>query len=371
MYDFRQEVPLTKDYVYLNHAAISPTPTFALFEAFKYLYEVSQHGSLYVNRVEEDDFGPLRKKMAAFINAEPDEVSFVPNTSFGVNMVVHGLNLGSGDTVLSDGLEFPATVYPLYKLASRGVNIKLVKASPQELESKLLEEIREGVKLVSVSHVSFNTGVTLNVRRISEACKRVGAFLLVDVIQSAGALKIDVKEMGADFVVAGGYKWMMSPQGSGFLYVRRGLIPDPPFYGWKSSSTYMEFDAEKFNLEPGPRRFEIGTMDVSANLAMTSVAERLTPVREEVERRVRELSGRVIDVAEDYGLQVVTPKERRAGIVVVKVAKPRKVVEDLLSRKIVVSPRGEGVRISTHFYNTEEEVDRALSAIKHASPQPV
>ncbi|EHP70766.1 MAG: aminotransferase class V-fold PLP-dependent enzyme [Metallosphaera yellowstonensis] len=363
MYHLRDEFPIVREYVYLNHAAISPTPTFALFEAFRYLYEVSQHGSLHVNKVEEGDFANLRKKMATFINAEPGEVSFVPNTSFGANMVIHGLNLGKGDVVLSDGLEFPSTVYPLYKLAQRGVNVKLVRASPEELEDRLVEEIGEGVKLVSVSHVSFNTGVTLNAKRIAEACRKVGALLLLDVIQSAGALKLDVKEMGADFVVAGGYKWMMSPQGSGFLYVRKGLVPDPPLYGWKSSSTYMEFNAEKFSIEEGPRRFEIGTIDVAANLAMASVAERLTPLRDEVERRVRELSGHAIDVAEDYGLEVITPKDRRAGIVVVKVDQPRKVAEELLARRIVVSPRGEGIRISTHFYNTEDEVDKALVAI--------
>jgi len=125
----------------------------------------------------------------------------------------------------------------------------------------------------------------------------------------------------------------------------------------------MEFNAEKFSIEEGPRRFEIGTIDVAANLAMASVAERLTPLRDEVERRVRELSGHAIDVAEDYGLEVITPKDRRAGIVVVKVDQPRKVAEELLARRIVVSPRGEGIRISTHFYNTEDEVDKALVAI--------
>lgn len=154
------------------------------------------------------------------------------------------------------------------------------------------------------------------------------------------------------------------PTGSGFMYVRKGLVQDPPFYGWKSSSTYMQFNPEIFALEEGPRRFEIGTIDISATLALTKVVERLTPIRDDIERRVLQLSAQVIDEAEDMGLEVITPKERRAGIVVVRTRDPRKVAEKLLAKKIVVSPRGEGVRISTHFYNTEEEVSKAVSEVK-------
>ncbi|MEM3848098.1 MAG: aminotransferase class V-fold PLP-dependent enzyme, partial [Metallosphaera sp.] len=147
---------------------------------------------------------------------------------------------------------------------------------------------------------------------------------------------------------------------------REGLIEDPPFYGWKTSSSFMDFDHERFSLEKGPRRFEIGTVDVSSNLALCKVIERLTPLREDVERRILELSAHAIDEAEDKGLEVVTPKEARAGIVVVKVNEPKKIAEKLLARKIVVSPRGAGIRISSHFYNTEEEISKAISGIREA-----
>lgn len=365
MKEFREQIPVTRDYIYLNHAAISPTPIFALMESFGYLYGVSCRGSLHVNAVENNDFYSMRRVISDFINSSPEEISFIPNTSYGINMIVHGLPLSKGDQILTDNLEFPATVYPLYKLAKRGVEIKMVKSSPQELEGSILEHITDNVRLIVISHVSFNTGVRLNVKRIADKAKKNGSLLLVDAIQSAGAVKIDVKEMGVDFLVAGGYKWMMSPQGSGFMFVRKGLIPDPPFYGWKTSSTFMEFNPESFSLETGPRRFEIGTMDVSANLAMTKVAERLTPIRDEVERRVLDLSAHAMDVAEDKGLEVVTPREKRAGIVIVKVKDPRKVAENLMSKRIIVSPRGSGIRISTHFYNEEEEVDRAIDEIKN------
>lgn len=103
-------------------------------------------------------------------------------------------------------------MYPLYKLAKRGVTVKMVKESPQNLEESILEELSDKVKLVVISHVSFNTGVRLDIGKIATRAKSNGSLLLVDAIQSAGALKIDVQETGVDFLVAGGYKWMMSPQ---------------------------------------------------------------------------------------------------------------------------------------------------------------
>ncbi|MEM4046546.1 MAG: aminotransferase class V-fold PLP-dependent enzyme [Metallosphaera sp.] len=364
--EFREEIPAVKEFVYLNHAAVSPTPIFALMESFRYIYGISSKGSLHANVIENDDLLSLRETVSKFINSSPNEISFVPNTSYGINMIVHGLRLNRGDLILTNNLEFPATVYPLYKLTQRGIKVKMIKSGPAELESSIYNEITDDVKLVVISHVSFNTGVKLNVKRIAEKAKRVGSLVLVDSIQSAGAMKIDVKEMNVDFLVSGGYKWLMSPQGSGFMFVREGLIEDPPFYGWKTSSSFMDFDPERFSLEKGPRRFEIGTVDVSSNLALCKVIERLTPLREDVERRILELSAHAIDEAEDKGLEVVTPKEARAGIVVVKVNEPKKIAEKLLARKIVVSPRGAGIRLSSHFYNTEEEISKAISGIREA-----
>lgn len=93
MLEFREQIPVTKELIYLNHAAISPTPIFALMESLGYLYGVSLKGSLHVNQVESDDFLNLRRVMGNFLNADPREISFIPNTSYGINMIVHGLNL--------------------------------------------------------------------------------------------------------------------------------------------------------------------------------------------------------------------------------------------------------------------------------------
>jgi len=361
--NFRDLVPITKNYTYLNHAAISPTPLPVLFETFNYLYNVSQNGTYAVNEEEKDEFLHIREKIARLINSSPSEISFVPNTSYGVNIVANGLDLKPGDKVITDNLEFPATVYPFLKLRKKGISIDIIKTNPENIEEDILTKIDSNTKLISVSHVSFNTGTKLDIKRIVSKAKSVGAYVLLDIIQSAGAINIDVKDLGIDFAVAGGYKWLMAPQGSGFIYIKNGLIEDPPFYGWKSTKNYLDFNAIEFELEKGPRRFEIGTIDVAANIGLGKSAEIISPYKKDIERKILELSKLAIDLAEDKDLEVITPKEKISGIVVVKLQNPKKIAEKLAQKRIIVSPRGEGLRISSHFYNTDNEIRTTINEI--------
>jgi len=364
---FRQQVPIVNEYIYLNHAAISPTPLPVLYESLRYLLDISRFGSIPVNQEESDDFFHMREKVTRLINALPQEISFIPNTSFGINIVAYGLDLKEGDEVVTDSLEFPAVTYPFFKLEKKGVKVKLVKPNIETFEDDILSAVTNKTRLIAISHVSFNTGIKVDLKRISKEAKSVGAYTLVDVIQSAGATKIDVKDFDIDFAVAGGYKWLMSPQGSGFIYVREGLLEEPPFYGWRSSTTYLEFNAENFKLEKGPRRFEIGTIDIAANLALAKSCEILSQHMEEIDSRVNELSSFAIKYAKEKGFEVITPENKKAGIVVIKVKDAKVIANELLKRKIIVSPRGAGIRISTHFYNTEEEVMKAIDEIKKIS----
>ncbi|AWR93468.1 aminotransferase class V-fold PLP-dependent enzyme [Acidianus brierleyi] len=361
--NFRDLVPITKNYIYLNHAAISPTPLPVLFETFNYLYNVSQNGTYTVNEEEKDEFLHIREKIANLINSSPNEISFIPNTSYGVNIIANALDLKPGDKVITDSLEFPATVYPFLKLRKKGINVDIVKTNPENIEQDILTKIDNNTKLISVSHVSFNTGTKLDIKKIVSKAKSVSAYVLLDIIQSAGAINVDVKDLGIDFAVAGGYKWLMAPQGSGFIYVKNGLIDDPPFYGWKSSKNYLDFNATEFELEKGPRRFEIGTIDVAANIGLGKSAEIISPYKKDIEKKVLELSKLAIDLAEDKDLEIITPKEKISGIVVIKLHNPKKIAEELAQKKIIVSPRGEGIRISSHFYNTDDEIRTTINEI--------
>ncbi len=365
--EFRELVPVTKNLIYLNHAAISPTPLPVLYEAYRYLSKVAELGSLAVNEYEQDDFKTFRENVAKLFNVDWDEISFVPNTSFGINVVVHGLEMKEGDKVVTDSLEFPAVTDPLYKLEKKGIKVEIVTPRLEDFEDEILRKIDSRTRLVAISHVSFNTGVRVDYSKIAKEVHSVGGFLLLDVIQSAGAVRVNLQDV--DFATAGGYKWLMSPQGSGFLYVRKGLIEDPPFYGWRTSKYYLEFNALKFEIDKGPRRFELGTLDVSAVAALAKSAEILSGRIEEVEERVLALSGYAIERLKEEGFEVITPDDRqkRAGIVVFKVKDPQEKVRELAKRKIIVSQRGPGIRVSTHFYNTYEEIEKFIDELKKLS----
>jgi selenocysteine lyase/cysteine desulfurase len=363
--NFRQLVPVTQKFIYLNHAAISPTPLPVYYEVNRYLIDVMRVGSITVNQEEIDELFHIREKIGKLINSSPDEISLIPNTSYGINIVAHGVDLKEGENVVTDNLEFPATVYPFIKLQKRGVKVKIAKVRPETIEDDILSETDKNTRLISISHVSFNTGVRIDVKKIVKEAKELGALVLLDIIQSAGAVDINVKELDVDFAVAGGYKWLMAPQGSGFIYVKKGLIEDPPFYGWKSSSNYLDFDAEHFIMEKGPRRFEIGTIDIAANLGLAKSCEIIDSNKEEIFQRVLQLSEYTIKLAEENKFEAITPKDKRAGIVVIKVKNPKKASEFLLRKGIIVSPRGEGIRISTHFYNMEEEIEKTIVEIKN------
>ncbi len=361
--EFRDLVPVTKKYKYLNHAAISPTPLPILMESFRFLYEVAEGGTIAVNQAEREDLNYMREAVGKLINASPQEISLVPNTSYGINMILHGLDLREGDEILTDSSEFPAITSASFKLKKKGVKVKIADVTPETFEEDLLAHLNEKVKLVAMSSTSFLTGVTPVISRMSRKIKSNGSLLLVDGIQTVGASQIDVAEEGIDFLVSGGYKWMMAPQGSGFMFVRRGLLPDPPWYGWRADASYEDFNPYRFTPDAGPRRFELGAYPLVSLIGMTKSAELIHENSSMIYSRVKELSRIGIECLSDKGMDVLTPVEKRAGIVTVKVKNPKRTVEELWKEKIVISPRGVGVRLSAHFYNDEEEVKQACEQI--------
>ncbi|BBG28106.1 aminotransferase class V-fold PLP-dependent enzyme [Sulfuracidifex tepidarius] len=362
--EFRDLVPVTRKYKYLNHAAISPTPLPVIMESFSFMYDVSDEGTIAVNYAERDDLNYIREPVSRLVNSRVEEVSLVPNTSYGINMILHGIGLKEGDQILTDSSEFPAITSASFKLLKKGIKVKIAEVTPETFEDDIVSNLNDNVRLVAISSTSFLTGVTPDLSKVSKEAKSNNSLLLVDGIQTVGAGKIDVEENRIDFLVAGGYKWMMSPQGSGFMFVRKGLLEDPPWYGWRADSTYEEFSPYKFAPDKGPRRFEIGTYPMVSLIGMKKAAEIIYENSYMIYSRVKELSKVAIDCLKDKGMDVLTPEDKRTGIVTVKVRDPKKVVEELYKKyKIVVSPRGSGIRISTHFYNTEEEVNEACEYI--------
>jgi selenocysteine lyase/cysteine desulfurase len=227
---------------------------------------------------------------------------------------------------------------------------------------------------VVISHVEYANGFRNDLKALSQIAHEHGAYLIVDAIQSAGVIPIDVKRDGVDFLATACYKWLLSPPGAAYFYVREDLIEElePPYIGWASVNqavfeTVDFWDIWSLQLSANASRFEVGTPSF---LSFVGAAEAIKMLLnfgiENIERRVLRLTDHLIKAVKALGLKLQTPEEPqyRSGIVNFKIDKPKEVADELRRKGIVVSARANGIRVSPHLYNTEEEIERLVDEIR-------
>ncbi|MEM3578422.1 MAG: aminotransferase class V-fold PLP-dependent enzyme [Candidatus Bathyarchaeia archaeon] len=365
----RELFPITKNKVFLNHAAQSPLPKPVAGVMHKCVEDFSNFGNTAI--VWNDGGKPL---FARLIGAKPEEIALVENTSVGLNIAANVLKYPSGSKIVTTDLEYPSVVYPWLR-KGLGVKVEYVK----NVDGKVLLEdveraVDDGTVAVAVSHVEYANGFRNDLRALSEIAHKHGAYLIVDAIQSVGALKVDVKRDDVDFLSTACYKWLLSPPGCGYFYVKKELIEEfePPFVGWASVKqeifeTVDFWDIWRLDLSPTASRFEIGSPSFISFLGATEAMKMLLEFDiENVERRIIALTDHLMEALKNLGLQLQTPEERqyRSGIVNFKIDKPKEAVQRLSQNGIVVSARANGIRVSPHFYNTEEEIDKLIEEIQ-------
>ncbi|MEM3627419.1 MAG: aminotransferase class V-fold PLP-dependent enzyme [Candidatus Bathyarchaeia archaeon] len=367
----REQFPITKNRVFLNHAAQSPLPKLVADAIHKYVDETSNFGK---TSMEWNEGGkPLFAKL---IGAKNEEIALVENTSVGLNIAANVLSYPKGSKVVTTDLEYPSVVYPWLR-RGLGVDVHYVKNVDGKI---LLEDVEKAVDdktvAVAVSHVEYANGFRHDLRALSEIAHRHGAYLIVDAIQSAGAIPIDVKRDDIDFLATACYKWLLSPPGAGYLYVRGELIEnlEPPFVGWAGVKqevfeTVDFWDIWSLRLSENASRFEVGSPSVISFMGAAEALKMLLNFGiEKIEDRILKLTDYLIKAVKDLGLELQTPEERqyRSGIVNFKIEKPKETAKRLIGKGIIVSARANGIRVSPHFYNTEEEIDKLVEGIKES-----
>jgi len=365
----REQFPITENKAFLNHAAQSPLPRPVADVMRKCIDEQSNLGT---TSVEWNDGG--KPCFAKLIGAGPGEIAFVENTSMGLNIVANMLQYPHGSKVVTTDLEYPSAVYPWLR-KRLGVRVHYVK----NVEGKiLLDDMEKAVDdktvAVVVSHVEYANGFRHNLKVLSEIAHEHGAYLIVDAIQSVGTMPVDAKRDDVDFLTLSCYKWLLSPPGVGYLYVKDELIEkfEPPFVGWASVNQEIFETADMYDIYEMPlaktaSRFEAGTPSYpSLTAADTAMKMLLDFGVENIHKRIVQLTNDLIENIERLRLKVQTPLEKhhRSGIVNFRIREPGKVVEKLKKKGIVVSARDNGIRVSPHFYNTETEIDKLVKEIK-------
>ena len=318
------------DVAYLNHASTGPLParTVAALHAFN----LRRAEPWRLDR--DDQFGVLaraRALCADLIGAAPDEIALMVNTTYGINVAATSLPLEAGDVVLSPDREFPANVYPWMALArTRGIVYRRLpcagRLADEEAILRALDEPR--VRVLTVSWVSFETGLKLDLARLGAACRDRGIWFVVDAIQGVGAAPIDVHACHVDFLACGAQKWLLSPWGTGFLYVRRDLATtlEPRTVGWMSvrnSEDFTRLCDYELSYFDDARRFEVVTLPFQEFAGLNATLELFGEVGwPRVHSLVAERTAQIVAWAGAYRVvRLVTPAEpeRRAGIVAVAV----------------------------------------------------
>jgi cysteine desulfurase / selenocysteine lyase len=365
--DIRELFPVTRNLIYLNHAAVGPLSIRACEAMERHARDQRDFGALHWKAwyAETDR---LRESMARLINAEPQEVAILKNTSEGLSFVAAGLDWQEGDNVVTTALEFPSNWTPWKRLEERGVECRV---APLPAVDELDSLIDSRTRLVTVSSVAFHNGFAADLDAIGALCTRRGVLFCVDAIQSVGVLPIDVRRSRIDFLAADGHKWMCGPEGTAIFYVaaeKRDLL-EVMENGWTNVDRGGKFINCGTEWLPDSRRFEAGSLNTNGIFGLRAALDLIHEIG------VETLAGQAIAVAttlanalEELGWTVGSPRPIRSPIVG---ATPPIVEKSLLwwhrqleERRVVCAPREGMLRFSPHFYNDQDDVGRVVDAVK-------
>ncbi len=359
---YRDEFPVTEQYIYLDHAGVAPVSLRVKKAVEQYILEVSE-GAMFnyarwVKRVTD-----TREHCAKLIHADTDEIAFVKNTSHGLSLVADGLDWHDGDNMIVCEKEFPSNIYPWLNLKRKGVEVRFVPFNHGRIELRDIESlIDEKTRLLSISSVQFLNGFRIDLQKAGKLCRERDILLCVDAIQSLGVIPMDVQDCNIDFLSADGHKWLLSPEGTGIFYCRKGLAErlNPPLIGWKSVKKDMEFESIDLDLKDNTLRFEEASMNIMGIYALGAALDLIFEVGiERIHDTVLGLGDMIIGEADKRELHVLGPraKEERGGIVTFSGDfDPHTVKKELETMNIMVNVRAGGLRVSPHFYNTEDDI---------------
>jgi selenocysteine lyase/cysteine desulfurase len=367
------EFPWTADTVYLNNASVGPIPE----RTRRALDQFTAKRTAPHLLPDRDIFAMMqgtREVVADLINADPGEVALAVNTGFGLSLAATALPLSPGDIVLVSDREFPANVYPWLMQQRRGIAVEFAPCTPEGWpdEEHLLSRLRDPrVKVLAVSFVQFSNGYRVDLGRLGAACRERGTYLVVDGIQGVGNSVLDVKQTPVDVLACGGQKWLLSPWGSGFVYVRRELVAEmePAITGWmafEGTDDFSRLIEYNPNLRSDARRFELITLPYQDFYGMNESLRMLLDLGiRDIAEVTRALHEPVLRWADERGVRVVSPRDdaHRSAILCIAPSKPVEAYHALKRAHVVCSLREGAIRLAPHCYNTMEEMEKVVEVL--------
>jgi cysteine desulfurase / selenocysteine lyase len=367
---FREEMPVTRRWAYLDHAAVAPLSGPAERAIARWNDDAASNGdAFYPGWMRQ--LNEARQRSAELIRADPEEIALVPNTTAGIGLVAEGYPWKEGDNAVLPDNEFPSNQYPWLNLVSRGVEIRRVKTEGGLVPPETLAAaIDDRTRIVSVSWVAYASGWRQNLDQLTEIVHRRGALLFLDAIQGLGVFPLDVRRTPIDFLAADGHKWLLGPEGAGIFYLRREHLDllRPVGVGWNSVAHDRDFSRIELNFKKTAERYEGGSMNMAGFIGLNaSLALLIGYGQEAISARVLEITDLACERLARAGAIVESFRggEHRSGIVSFRVPgrDPDALRKQCLERQVVLSCRGGRLRISPHAYNDASDIDRLIEAL--------
>jgi kynureninase len=369
---WRSEFPIVETCAYLVSHSLGAMPN----RTRRYLQEYADTWSTRGVRAWHEGWWEIGRTtgdlLAPILGVQPGTISMHQNVTVSMGIIGSSFRYdGSRRKIVMTDLEFPTNMYLFEGFRQYGAEIVYVPSDDAVRTNldRLLDAIDEHTVLVPLSLVLFRSSYLQNARAVIEKAHRVGAHVILDVYQAAGTVPLAIEQLGADFAVGGSVKWLCGGPGAGFLYVRPDLAQQltPGLIGWAAHRSPFEFAIGPVDYADAPERFQSGTPNVPALYAARAGYEIVSEIGvEAIREKSLRLTRRLMDLATRAGYQLNTPSkdDERGGAVIVDAPNGEAVSKELLRRGVIIDYRpGAGIRIAPHFYNTEEEIDLAVTTL--------
>lgn len=372
--DLSDDFPICKTLNYLNAASIGPVPKPVIDISTKFAAEIAIGGTRTLDEEKEDlVYDGLREEGSKLLKCSPDDVAAFNSVSEALNCIAWSLEITEGK-LISTNIEFPSVTYPALRMAHKEKDIStvLVKADNWLVPIEdLINEIDNSTKAVFITHVENLTGQIHDITRIAERAHEVGAIVIVDGIQAAGYIPLDMNKLNVDVYITGSYKWLCAPFGTAIAYISKDLYDNlnPLFVGWRTSEVIWDFNAEKITYPSTARKFEYSTSAYGVKLGMVESIKymRQTGISKIFDHNMK-LDGVLREELSNFdGLDMISLEDH--GPIVTFSIKGKDSTEigkklKKLDRPVELSVRNGLIRVSPHLYNTEKDVIQFIDGLK-------
>jgi selenocysteine lyase/cysteine desulfurase len=374
MRNLSADFPICETLNYLNAASIGPVPQPVIDSSTKFAADIAQGGTKTLDEEKEDlVYDGLREEGGKLFNCKPNDIAAFNSVSEAINSIAWSLELKEGK-LISTNIEFPSVTYPALRMSLKEEKIttKLVNAVNWYVPiDKITDEIDDSTKAVFITHVENLTGQIHDIQQIAERAHEVGAVIIVDGIQAAGYIPLDMQKLDIDVYITGSYKWLCAPFGTAIAYISKELYDDldPLFVGWRTSEEIWDFNAEKITYPSTARKFEYSTSAYGVKLGMVESIKYLRKIGiEKIFDHNMRLDNILRDELQKFeGLDLIKIDEHGPIVTFSIKNKDSSVINrklKLLDRPIELSVRNRLIRVSPHLYNTEEDIVEFIEVLK-------